>query len=165
MNRRFAIKQVLIFAGGMALLPSCLREEGKVSILLKNLDISAAQEDQLAEIAELIIPKTDTSGAKDLKLHLYVLKMLDDCFGPERHQQFIAGLKNFEGLKGKELAELVTAANSGKSGLPEETIEFFKFMKWKTIDGYLNSKYVMSNLLIWELVPGRYNGFFRVKSA
>ena len=149
----------------MALLPSCLREGGKVSIQLKNLDISAAQESQLAEIAELIIPKTDTSGAKDLNLHLYVLKMLDDCFGPERHQQFMGGLKNFEGLDSKALAQLVTDANTAKAGLSEETIEFFKFMKWKTIDGYLNSKYVMSNLVIWELVPGRYNGFFRVKSA
>lgn len=165
MNRRLAIKQVLIFAGGMALLPSCLREEGTVSIQLKNLDISTAQENLLAEIAELIIPKTDTSGAKDLKLHLFVLKMLDDCYEPEEQQQFIAGLKTFENKEGKELAQLVSDANNGKSGIPEEVSRFYKIMKSRTIGGYLNSKYVMSNLLIWELVPGRYNGYFRVKSA
>ncbi|WP_316748484.1 gluconate 2-dehydrogenase subunit 3 family protein [Pedobacter gandavensis] len=165
MNRRLAIKQVLIFAGGMALLPSCLREEGKVSIQLKNLDISAAQENLLAEIAELIIPKTDTSGAKDLKLHLFVLKMLDDCYEPADQQQFIAGLKTFENKEGKALAQLVLDANSDKSGTPEEVSKFYKIMKSRTIGGYLNSKYVMSNLLVWELVPGRYNGYFRVKSA
>lgn len=165
MNRRLAIKQVLIFAGGMALLPSCLREEGKVSIQLKNLDITAAQENLLAEIAELIIPKTDTSGAKDLKLHLFVLKMLDDCYEPADQQQFLAGLKAFEGLEGNEVAQLVTDANSSKTGTPEEVLKFYKIMKSRTIGGYLNSKYVMSNLLIWELVPGRYNGYLRVKSA
>lgn len=165
MNRRLAIKQVLIFAGGMALLPSCLREEGKVSIQLKNLDISAAQENLLADIAELIIPKTDTSGAKDLKLHLFVLKMLDDCYETADQQQFIAGLKTFEGLEGKELSQLLTDANNAKPGLSEEITKFYKIMKSRTIGGYLNSKYVMSNLLIWELVPGRYNGYFRVKSA
>lgn len=165
MNRRLAIKHVLIFAGGLALLPSCLREEGKVSIQLQNLDISAAQENLLAEIAELIIPKTDTPGAKELKLHLFVLKMLDDCYEPEKQQQFIAGLKTFEVHDGKELAQLVTDANNSKAGLSEESIQFFKIMKSRTIGGYLNSKYVMSSLFIWELVPGRYNGFFRVKSA
>lgn len=165
MNRRLAIKQVLIFAGGMVLLPSCLQDKGKVSIQLQHLDISAAQENLLAEIAELIIPKTNTSGAKDLKLHLFVLKMLDDCYEPADQQQFIAGLKAFEGHEGKELAQLVLDANSGKSGLPDEQKKFYQIMKSKTIEGYLNSKYVMSNLLIWELVPGRYNGYFRVKSA
>lgn len=165
MNRRLAIKQVLIFAGGMALLPSCLREEGKVSIPLKNLDISATQEKLLAEIAELIIPKTDTSGAKDLNIHLFVLKMLDDCYEPADQQQFLAGLKTFEGHEGKELAQLVSDANTGKSGISEEVSKFYNIMKSRTIGGYLNSKYVISNHLIWELVPGRYNGYFRVKSA
>ncbi|WP_316821785.1 gluconate 2-dehydrogenase subunit 3 family protein [Pedobacter gandavensis] len=165
MNRRLAIKQVLIFAGGMALLPSCLREKGKVSIQLKNLDISAEQENLLAEIAELIIPKTDTSGAKDLKLHLFVLKMLDDCYEPADQQEFLSGLKTFEGQEGKDLAKLVADANSQVSGTTAAVSKFYGIMKSRTIAGYLNSKYVMSNLLIWELVPGRYNGYFRVKSA
>lgn len=165
MNRRLAIKQVLIFAGGLALLPSCLRNEGKVSIQLQHLDISAAQEKLLAEIAELIIPKTNTSGAKDLGLHLFVLKMLDDCYDKAEQEQFINGLKAFEGLEGAELKQLLTEANANKPGLAKEISQFFSIMKSRTIGGYLNSKYVMSNLVIWELVPGRYNGYFPVKTA
>ena len=149
----------------MALLPSCLREEGKVSIQLQHLDISATQEKLLAEIAELIIPKTDTSGAKDLNLHLFVLKMLDDCYDTKDQEQFMKGLKSFEGLEGTALKEQVMAANAGKPGLSKEITDFYSIMKSRTIGGYLNSKYVMSKLLIWELVPGRYNGYFPVKTA
>ena len=165
MNRRLAIKQVLIFAGGMALLPSCLREEGKLSIQLQHLDISATQEKLLAEIAELIIPKTDTPGAKDLKLHLFVLKMLDDCYDKQEQESFMKGLKSFEGLAGVELKQKLIEANAGKPGLAKETGDFYAIMKSRTIGGYLNSKYVMSSLVIWELVPGRYNGYFPVKTA
>ncbi len=165
MNRRLAIKQVLIFAGGMALLPSCLREEGKVSIQLQHLDISATQEKLLEEIAELIIPKTNTPGAKDLKLHLFVLKMLDDCYDKKEQESFMKGLQAFEGLAGAELKDKLIEANAGKPGLARETGDFYSIMKSRTIGGYLNSKYVMSNLVIWELVPGRYNGYFPVKPA
>ncbi|WP_342327395.1 gluconate 2-dehydrogenase subunit 3 family protein [Pedobacter sp. FW305-3-2-15-E-R2A2] len=165
MNRRLAIKQVLIFAGGMALLPSCLREEGKVSIQLQHLDISATQEKLLAEIAELILPKTNTPGAKDLKLHLFVLKMLDDCYEKQEQESFMKGLDAFEGLAGAELQQKLIEANAGKPGLAKEIADFYAIMKSRTIGGYLNSKYVMSNLVIWELVPGRYNGYFPVKTA
>lgn len=165
MNRRLAIKQVLIFAGGMALLPSCLREEGKVSIQLQHLDISATQEKLLAEIAELILPKTNTPGAKDLKLHLFVLKMLDDCYEKQEQESFMKGLDAFEGLAGAELQQKLIEANAGKPGLAKEIADFYTIMKSRTIGGYLNSKYVMSNLVIWELVPGRYNGYFPVKTA
>jgi hypothetical protein len=33
-----------------------------------------------------------------------------------------------------------------------------------TINGYMTSKYVMTNITKYELVPGRYNGFAPVKT-
>ena len=41
--------------------------------------------------------------------------------------------------------------------------DFFKATKRLTIQGYTKSKYVMSNLLVYELVPGRFHGSFPVK--
>lgn len=176
MNRRFAIKQVLIMAGGLALLPSCLREAGKSSILLKNLDINLDQEVLLGEIAETMIPKTDTPGAKELNLHLFVLKMLDDCYEPEEQSQFLKGLGQFQdeiqSKYGKSFSKLTVLnrqealflVENNKQAAPE-LAQFYKILKNRTIQGYLNSKYVMTNLKKWELVPGRYNGYFPVKSA
>lgn len=39
---------------------------------------------------------------------------------------------------------------------------FFKILKRRTVQGYLNSEYVMKNKLIYELVPGRYDGAVKV---
>lgn len=96
MERRLVIKQVLIMAGGLALLPSCLRDKGHSSITLNNIDISLDQENLLAEIAETIIPRTNTPGAKELKLHLYALKMLDDCYEKVDQQKFMDDLAKLE---------------------------------------------------------------------
>lgn len=164
MNRRIAIKQVLIFAGGMALIPSVLKGAGSASIALTHLEVSADQEKLLAEIAEVIIPKTNTPGAKALGLHLFVLKMIDDCYEKTVRQKFLAGLKSFEGLDVPVIKQLATELNFGRSGASEDTKSFFRLMKQQTINGYMNSEYVMTKLVLWELVPGRYNGYFPVKA-
>jgi len=176
MERRLVIKQILIMAGGMALLPSCLRDAGKSSVLLKNLDVSLDQENLLAEIAETIIPKTSTPGAKELNIHLFVLKMVDDCYEPEEQQLFIKGLealkaitqdqyrKSFMDIAVPERQKVLVGIENDKEA-SAELAAFYKIMKGKTIQGYLNSQYVMTNLIKWELVPGRYNGYYPVKTA
>jgi hypothetical protein len=176
MERRLVIKQVLIMAGGMLLLPSCLRQEGKSTIALKNIKVGLDQENLLAEIAAAIIPKTDTPGAKELKLQLFVLKMLDDCYEEKVQQQFLRGLdelaqlahsrfsQTYEKLPVAQKQELLLAAGAVQDPSADLAV-FYTIMKERTINGYLNSQYVMTNLVIWELVPGRYNGYFPVKSA
>jgi hypothetical protein len=176
MERRLVIKQILIMAGGLALLPSCLRDSGKSSILLKNMDVSLDQENLMAEIVETIIPKTSTPGAKELNVHLFVLKMLDDCYEPEEQASFLKGLeqlldktqdqygKSYIKLSVPERRNLLVQIENDKEA-SAELASFYKIMKGKTIQGYLNSQYVMTNLIKWELVPGRYNGYYPVKTA
>ncbi|TCC97446.1 gluconate 2-dehydrogenase subunit 3 family protein [Pedobacter psychroterrae] len=164
MERRIAIKQVLIFAGGMALLPSFLKAAGKASVQLNNLDVGIEQEKLLSQIAEIIIPKTTTPGATELGLHLFVLKMVDDCYDANARQKFMSGLKSFEGLDDAALKQMVSDTNYGKSSISEDAKAFYRIMKQQIINGYMNSKYVMTNLVKWELVPARYNGYFPVKA-
>jgi hypothetical protein len=176
MERRFAIKQILIMAGGLALLPSCLRESGKSSIALDHLDVSLDQEHLLAEITETIIPATNTPGAKELNLHLFVLKMLDDCYDEADQKLFFSGLeelqdkaqgqfgKTFQQLPVAQRRALLVAVENDKQASPA-LHRFYEITKGRTIGGYLNSKYVMTNLIKWELVPGRYNGYYPVKTA
>jgi hypothetical protein len=45
--------------------------------------------------------------------------------------------------------------------LPQDDV-FFNILKRRTIQGYKNSEYVMKNKLVYELVPGRYNGAFKI---
>lgn len=168
MERRAAIKQLVIVAGGLALLPSCLRDKGKASIQLANIDIDAAGEDLLAEIVETLIPETDTPGAKTLNLHLFVLKMVDDCHDETDQSSFVTGLKQWDTAMRKIAESRFSESNEAQRTVFLESIAkddqhslagFYQIVKRRTIQGYLNSEYVMKNQLVYELVPARYNGY------
>src|SRR6185312_17543087 len=98
MNRRTVIKNLALIIGGAALLPSCLRDDGTAYLQLKHINIDARQQKLIADIAETIIPKTGTPGAMDLNLHLFVLKMLDDCYTKKDQQAFLVGLGQFNAM-------------------------------------------------------------------
>lgn len=176
MERRLVIKQVLILAGGMALLPSCLRHKGKSTIALTHIDLDLEEEKLLEEIAETIIPTTNTPGAKSLKLHLFALKMLDDCYEKTAQDKFIQGLQQFKELlleKYDTSFEKLSPAERESALLPLEDQQsrpdpattFYRIFKEQLINGYLNSQYVMQKLVIYEMIPGRCNGYFPVKTA
>ncbi|MCS4225056.1 gluconate 2-dehydrogenase subunit 3 family protein [Sphingobacterium sp. BIGb0165] len=160
MNRRTAIKQFFIIAGGLTILSSCLND-GSASIVLNKLKLSAEDEQFLAELVDVLIPKTDTPGGKDLNLHLFVIKMVDDCESPENQEKFIAGFnklrKQLNLANGKETEN--TLAN-----LADKTDEktFFEIFKSRAIQGYMNSEYVMKNKVIYKLIPGPYNGAVKI---
>lgn len=173
MQRRTALKNLLIIAGGTALLPSCVQQDKKVSIPLDNLTLSAEQEELLAQITETIIPATDTPGAKALGVHQFVLTMVDDCSEKEQQNKFMKGLDDVNELSKKEYhnsflkctpqQQLDLLARIDKKEFDGEVNDFYKTTKGLTIRGYTKSKYVMTNLLVYELVPGRFHGSFPVK--
>jgi hypothetical protein len=169
-QRRAALKNLLLIAGGTMLLPSCLNSDRKVSIPLNNLQISADDEELLAEIAETIIPKTNTPGAKELGVHQFVLVMVDDCSSREEQQAFSNGMKlvnkvskekygkPFVKCTPEQRQQLLTKIDANEFEADKSLNEFFSQTKRYTIQGYLKSQYVMSNLLVYELVPGRFHG-------
>jgi len=179
MHRRIAIKNLALIIGGAALLPSCVHENGKASIKLTNLDISADQEKLIGDMAETIIPKTNTPGAKDLQLHLFVLKMVDDCATKKDQQSFMTGMAQFNDyvrkrysnsfsnctVKQREqiLLDIEKDKDPKSSTYPAELKTFYGAVKGQTVNGYTTSKYFMTKQLVYELVPGRYNAFYPVK--
>lgn len=162
----------MIIAGGIALIPSCSNDPAKASIQLTNIDISADQEALLAAIAECIIPKTSNApGARDLNLHLFTMKMVDDCYSTEEQQLFVSGLNGTDLLaKEKYNHVFIKCSTQQKNELltqtmkdentPKEVATFLRITKQRVIQGFTNSKYVMTDLKQYELVPGRYNGYF-----
>src|SRR5690606_13698952 len=103
MNRRAAVRTLLYIAGGTLVLPACFRESGKAGIDLTHLSISEDDEQLLAELAETLVPTTDSPGGKELLLHLFVLKMVDDCHTPEEQVKFAKGLSAFSTWSRNEL--------------------------------------------------------------
>ncbi len=167
-DRRTAIRIFLLIAGGTALLPACLRKEGAASISLKHLKIKASEEKLLAEISETLIPKTGIPGAKEMKAHLFVLKMVDDCATKEEQQDFMNGMDTFNDLCKKNYNQSFIACTPAqreellnrldKKAFTGKVASFYTTVKSLTIDAFLTSQLVMTKILPYELVPGRWHG-------
>jgi hypothetical protein len=102
MNRRTVIKNLALVIGGAALLPSCLKRNTGASIHLRHMNLNADQEKLITDVCDTIIPKTSTPGAIDLNVHLFVLKMLDDCYKKKDQQAFVVGMGQFDDMVKKK---------------------------------------------------------------
>ena len=175
MKRREVIRDLFLATGGFVLAFSCRQENRKGSISLQHFSITATQEQLLKNIASAIIPTTDTPGAGDLGCHLFVLKMLDDCYEKETQEKFIKGMDALDGYSKKKFNDSFVQCNQQtqqqilnetEKGNAGSTVlaEFYVIMKERTVEGYMTSKYVMTNINKYELIPSvRYNGYAPVK--
>lgn len=176
-SRRTLIRQLLVVAGGVTLIPSCVnRDQSGTAQRYNGLNIAAADEKMLAELAETILPATDTPGAKDLYLHEFALTMMKDCHSPEAQQKFTTGLSAFnEYVRQQQNASFTELdANArlallqrieAKTDVPQEVQEFYQKSKNLFIHGYLTSEHYLTKVQVYELVPGRYLGCVPVKVA
>jgi hypothetical protein len=99
MNRRESIKKTAILIGGMLSAPRLLAMSRWERIApLSNLDFSLTdtQRKIVAEVAEMIIPKTTTAGAKDAGVPAFIEMMLKDCYAKPEHLSFMEGIAVLE---------------------------------------------------------------------
>ncbi len=185
MNRREALSRVALLMGSAVTAPTMIAfMDG-----CKTKDAATGAEfgfdpDQLnlvSEVAEVIIPKTDTPGAKDAKVGEFVQKMLKDCYYEKDQKSFMAGLskledKDFMKASAEEKITILTAAEqesmdelerigeerskaqeAGKD-FDEPGVPFFRLMKELTLLGYFTSEPGATQALEYVAVPGRYDG-------
>ncbi len=94
MQRRQLLKYIAVitgatFVGGELLLTGC-KTADKPSSFFSEKMIAL-----LDEIAETIIPRTDTPGAKDAKVGEFMKIFVTDCYTPEQQDAFYKGVNNF----------------------------------------------------------------------
>jgi hypothetical protein len=176
MQRRTLLKNLLFVAGGAAIVPSCMQKEDRSSIALKHLKIDAGKEKLLADISDTLIPASaNTPGARDVYSHLFLLRMVDDCYEEKEQRAFEKGLnwvdefskkqydKSFSNCNGTQRGNIIGELENKKA--PEDVYDFYKITKSLTIQGFMSSKAILTNIVKYELVPGRYNGAFPVKTS
>ncbi len=172
MQRRTAIQNIALTIGGTILLPSWANAWNKQSFQNSSFNISPLQENILAEIVETIIPKTDTPGAKELNIHQFTTKMVADCYDKKSQETFVKGFDLIDAAAKKDFSKPFVECDAkqklailNKMSNSENSDEkgFVRLIKNLTIQGYLNSEYVMTNLRIYEFAPARYHGCVPVK--
>ena len=176
MDRRLSIKTLLIISVGAAVLPSCLHEEERTSISLKNIKIDGHDEELFSNVSETIIPTTDTPDAKDFSAHLFALMMVDDCYAPAEQGKFVKGLKDFKEFSKKKFdkpfvkctssqkQEILQSIDTNKN-VPEDVAYFYSVAKKLTIQAFASSKYYLTKVHVYQLVPGKFYGCVLVKKV
>lgn len=176
MNRRTAIRNVVIIGAGATLLPACKMTD-KGSIPLKNLSITGSEQSMLEELCEAIIPKTKNfTGAKELKSHEFLLTMIDDCTSPEDQKKFMDGLKAFDKLSHDKFGQIFTGytpeqkksllsdIEKGKE-VSDDVLNFYRTVKRYTIQSFTSSKQYMIDIRKYKMAPGPiFSGCVPVKS-
>lgn len=179
-NRRVALKQLGLITGGVLLLPMCARQPKQPTIALKNLVITGDQEALLAEVSEAIIPATDIPGAKALEVPKFVLRMVDDCYDADAQKSFVAGLAQFDEEAQKKIGKSFVDATpeeregflksieetkkaAGENAPQTDLVKFYDIAKDRTVQGFLESKYIMTDVLVHTMIPGRFNGCVEIK--
>ncbi|MEO6684865.1 MAG: gluconate 2-dehydrogenase subunit 3 family protein [Dyadobacter sp.] len=192
MKRRDAIARVALLMGGTLSAPTMLaflegcKSSTETSTAL-SFPFSADQKNLVSEVAEIIIPKTDTPGAKDAEVGEFIEKMIKECYAGKDQDSFAKGLKELEKkdfLKAspadqtKILKELEASAKTdsekateerkkfteaGKEYTDDQGVPFFKLIKELTLLGYFTSEPGATLALDYVPIPGRYDGCIDLK--
>ncbi len=135
----------------------------------------------VSELAEVIIPKTDTPGAKEAGVPNFIDMMLKDCYKEEDQKGFLDGLAKFDAdakaaygdsfvyLKPEQKLEYVKKANETAVAEvkkdPSAKRPFILKAKELTMLGFFTSKPGATEVLQYEAVPGAYKGCIPLSEA
>ncbi len=183
MKRREALKKTLLALGYTISVPSLISIfdscNSNSSLTWQPEFFSTDQAKVISELAETILPKTKTPGAKDLKLDQFIDKMIKKVLSQEDQQLFLKGMDAFE-VEAKELNGKSFIDSSPEqrvkllAKLEEETekappsvwginmkkdagpLPFYRQVKALTLLGYFTSKEIGKDVLVYDPVPGRY---------
>ncbi|MBI1341755.1 MAG: gluconate 2-dehydrogenase subunit 3 family protein [Terrimonas sp.] len=175
MERRELLKMIALVTGGAVIggeffLAGCKNPEKGNGLTFTDDDIAF-----LDEVAETILPKTGSAGAKEAKVGLFMKVWVNDCYTREDQENFHAGMKKLDEACDKmhgtgfmkaspeQRTSLLVAldkerAEYQKNKQKEDPNHYFQYMKQLTIMGYFTSKEGRTTALRYEPVPGKYIG-------
>lgn len=176
MNRREAVSAVAVLLGGTIVgsnmfLAGCKTADKKAGLT----DFSADDLSFLDEVAETIIPTTNTPGAKAAKVGEFMKVMVTDCYTEADQKVFVEGMASLDAASEKQFKtgfmkldagqrkELLTALDKEqkeyhKTKKAEDPAHYFRMMKELTLLGYFTSEIGATQALRYVAVPGKYEG-------
>ena len=177
MNRRQLIRNSFLGAGAAAVTSAQTPHQHGVAPVpaqaaasagaWKPLLFDAHQNETVVVLSELIIPETDTPGAKVAKVNEYIDLILHDG-DLERRHAFLKGLgwldghsieahgKPFVGLSESQQVAILTTLDEAKDDSLEAGSDFFKLVKRLTVDGYYTSREGIAELNKGGRVPSSF---------
>lgn len=183
MDRRELLKIVALATGGAVIggeffLAGCKNPDAPVvSPGFTKDDIAF-----LDEVAETIIPKTSTAGAKEAETGKYMTVIVNDCYSESDQKVFHEGIKKLDDACNKmhkhsfmkadaeQREELLVSLDKEvkeymKTKKSEDPNHYFQMMKQLTLVGYFTSKPGVEQNFDYKMVPGRFDGAMPYKKG
>jgi hypothetical protein len=186
MNRRDAITRVSLLLGGTllgaeAFLSGCNNAPEKTigggGTNFSNDDIA-----YLDEIAETILPATDTPGAKEAKVGEFMARIVKDCYTEKDQKIFLDGMQALnEASKKKNGKAFMESTPEQRHDLlvdldkeqktytdkkqKDDPAHYFRMMKELTLWGYFTSEPGATKALRYVAVPGKWQGCIDYKKG
>jgi gluconate 2-dehydrogenase gamma chain len=188
MNRREALQQVAWLMGGAISAPALLGILNgctpRQSAGWKPVFLNDEQGALVGEVAEIMIPRTDTPGAKDVGIPSFIDLMLKDAYPKEDQGRFITGLKQFDaqaheqygrgfmqldsaqrGTLVRATHEAATAVERSYTGSAALERPFVLMTKELTLLGYFTSQAGATQVLQYNPLPGVFKGCVPLSEA
>jgi len=161
--RRDALQRLTFLLGGALSAQLTAGLLGQVINLGPSVPVSADQQKLLAEVADVIIPTTDTPGAKAAGTEQFIVRMMRDCYLREEQEKFYAGLAKLEDESRQRYNQSFTQLDDSKRHeLVKYTATsnkaFFLKLRELTIAGYFCSEIGATKALEYLPIPGRFEG-------
>jgi len=175
MNRRTSIKRLLLF-GAVGVSSFSVYEWFNFNKSI-NINTFYTYKYLIAELAETIIPRTSTPGAKDAKVEEYIIKILGYCTEPRTQHKFLTGLTDLENYSSNKYGHSFVKCGKGekasilnhfeeKSKYPVNVLNkinnkfigkpFFVKLKELTVEGYCMSEPGATQGLAYDFIPSTY---------
>lgn len=184
MKRKTAIKSILAFVT-LGVSTGALYEFLKPGEAMP-LNMLPQKKALIAELTELIIPRTDTPGAKDAMVEAYFIKMITENTDPKSQKAFLTGLNSLEHYtlsnystafvncnnaqktavlqhfedKATYSFSLLNKVNKRLFGLP-----FFYQLRNLTVEGYCTSFLGTTKGMAYDYVPVNYEACIPLKNG
>lgn len=190
MQRREVIR-VLLGTAAISVLPSDVlgllrqvHDQLPATPALKSLN--PRQDATVTAMAELIIPQTETPGAKAARVNEFIDLILTEWYDPEDKTRFLSGIdgvntesrnlfgKDFVDCSPIQQKQLVTALDEELTEMKQADVHaprrrrfqkyaaadksFFFAMKQLTLVGYFTSEEGAKQALHYEIIPSRHTG-------
>ena len=182
LTRREAIARVSAVFGGAALvgqsalLTACSHPDPEVEAQVRAGEglFSADEVALLDEIADTILPETDTPGAKAAGVGPFMAMMVSEAYYDDQQQIFQGGLAEVDeraiGSFGDGFMALAPEQRLGlletldaeqyeymRSKSDDEPVHFFRMMKELALVGYFTSEIGCTQAMRYVETPGRYD--------
>jgi hypothetical protein len=192
MNRREVLQRVALLMGGAISAPAVLGVlngcSPKPSAGWQPLFLSKEEGAMVEGVADLIIPRTDTPGAREVGVPAFIDVILKDAYPTEDQARFVSGLKDFDAeaqrAHGKPFLELqpaqrasflqqvhdaATAAEKEQADndvpAAERKRPFVLMMKELTLLGFFTSQVGATQVLQYVAVPGGFQACIPIAEA